>query len=508
MRSALAVSLIALTMLGCDRRPGGGTPIGDRTLRFTIRTPADCEAVSDYPYARNLFCPAAFAAAQTMAAALARGLATEPPEPAFFYYYQTRADPDGEADGQSQSTAACQESRAPWPGATVVGAGEPLCRLIAYATSPGPLPAASARRDNPVPEALRAYPAYFSRLFAPGERTTSLRFGSGSDFDPLVRDLGAAARAAFQRDYPAFASNQLYDPADWRRDPNYHGISGGGGGGWGGEIAIERPGTDAIVLVAFGGGGGAGMTSTRAAGGARSTVGGGGGGGMQIADGYRYQDEIFNGLGLGAGVGSDEAEVQYSYFNPTAVPQPPESLHTYDPVVVQRFQTELAHVVRQLASARAAGATVVLRGGGGMGAGAEYLSVSGAEVAPHALSTQAGFQFRYEVGPGAADAANGQADTDEDEGDNAYARLGDFYRQATVQAYEECGRDYANYPCICPATHAIVLCRMAEALGGAAQVPVWMRQSHCPAGSSAALGPRQADCRLAAEGRDMPAGGN
>ncbi len=301
MRSAITVLLLALPSLGgCDREPATGrTAIGDRTLRFTIEKLADCDAINDYPYARNLFCPAAFSAAQRMRSALAESAHLQGPADGFFYYYQTRADPDAPGDDQSQTTAGCADLRAPWAGTTVVGAGTPLCHLIAYATSPGPAGAAAGRRDNPVPDTLRAFPEYFSRLYA---APASLDFRAESDFDPLVRDLGAAAHDAFLRDYPSFSTDELYDPADWQRDPHYHGISGGGGGGWGGEVAIERTGAPPLVLLAFGGGGGAGMTSMRGAHGVVSTVGAGGGGGMQLADGYRHEGRAFDGLGLGAGI--------------------------------------------------------------------------------------------------------------------------------------------------------------------------------------------------------------
>ena len=36
------------------------TPIADGQLRCAIAKISDCEAINDYPYARNLFCPAAF----------------------------------------------------------------------------------------------------------------------------------------------------------------------------------------------------------------------------------------------------------------------------------------------------------------------------------------------------------------------------------------------------------------------------------------------------------------
>ena len=40
------------------------TPIADGQLRCAIAKISDCEAINDYPYARNLFCPAAFSSAR------------------------------------------------------------------------------------------------------------------------------------------------------------------------------------------------------------------------------------------------------------------------------------------------------------------------------------------------------------------------------------------------------------------------------------------------------------
>src|SRR5262245_52440264 len=129
MRPAVAVSLMALLgLLGCDTGPSApaGTPVDDRTLRFAIEKLADCEAVNDYPYARNLFCPASFLAAQSMVSAVAKSIGAEGPPRGFFSFYQTRADPDSPPDDQSQTTVACQQTRAPWRDSTVVGMGAPL----------------------------------------------------------------------------------------------------------------------------------------------------------------------------------------------------------------------------------------------------------------------------------------------------------------------------------------------------------------------------------------------
>jgi hypothetical protein len=475
---AVALAML-LGLVGCARDSTPvGTPVGDGTLSFAVEKLGDCDAVNDYPYARNLFCPAAFSAAQTMLAAVATSLGGESPSAGVFHYYQTRADPDAPPDDQAQTTVAGLALKAPWRESRIAGAGAPLCRLLAHVTSPGPV-GAGGRGDDSVPDALRAYPSYFSRLYAAARSEPLDDFRPGGSFDPLVRGLGASGRDAFLVDYPGFSAAELYDPGDWRADPSYHGISGGGGGGWGGEISIERPGAAPQVVLAFGGGGGGGMTSLRTTDGAATTVGAGGGGGIQLADGYRYDEHAFDGLGLGAGVGADEAEVQYSYFDYAGSERPVRPAHAYHPDVIAAFAAQLRHVTEQLVAARASGATVVLRGGGGMGAGAEFLTATGAEIEPHALSTQAGFRFRYEIGsrqPGSL--GDGGASDDEQEG--AYAQLGELYRAATAQAYAACGRDYANYACVCPTTHAVVLRRMEAILGDPAKVPVWLRQGHCP----------------------------
>jgi len=130
-------------------------------------------------------------------------------------------------------------------------------------------------------------------------------------------------------------------------------------------------------------------------------------------------------------------------------------------------------------SGLAAGNTVVLRGGGGVGAGAEYLMENGEEFTPHALSTQAGFQFSYEIqrpSPGPKHIGSGVDPDLED----AYALLGEFYRTATDEAYDDCGRDYSKFSCMCPKTHATVICLMGRELGDPAKIPPWLQEQHCP----------------------------
>jgi hypothetical protein len=327
-------------------------PIDEGKLQCTITTISDCEEVLDYPYARNLFCPAAFSAAQTMVSRLGKTLNVKAPTRGFFYYYQTLADPQAPPDDQAQTTIACLDTPAPYPSGSsfVVGAGTPLCHLVAYVTSPGIVgKGSSGKTRNPVPAQLRTYPDYFSNLYSRGPLPFT-KFRTGGAFDSVIKGLGAKGHDRFMGDYPRFSPTNLYDPAKWQQDTRYNGISGGGGGGWGGEIAIL--GTDAtpVILLAFGGGGGGGMTSFRELPTTipSSALGAGGGGGMQFANGYQFGNRHYNGLGLGAGVGSDETEVQYSYNAYQGSGNPPLPVHQYNPAVITEYHTQLKNLEQQL----------------------------------------------------------------------------------------------------------------------------------------------------------------
>jgi hypothetical protein len=368
-------------------------PMGDGTLRCTIARVSDCNAIRDYPYARNLFCPAAFSAARSVLPGADPGRARTDERLLLLLSDPRRSAACGRrssADNDCLSRYAGAASRG---RSVVVGAG------TRYAIwPPTDEPRACPRRkrhptEEPVPTPLRAYPTSFSKLYSPAASFPLTKFRSGSIFDPIVEGLGAAGHDGFVEDYPQFAPIRTYDPASWRLDARYQGISGGGGGGWGGEIAVLGPDASPSTLLAFGGGGGGGMTSTRRP--ASSVLGAGGGGGMQFANGYVFQNKHYTGLGLGAGVGSTEAKVQYSYNDYPASGRPPLPVHQYNPAVIAEYQTQLVNLTRQLKSRYGSGKTIVLMGGGGMGAGTEYLMENGEEFVPPAMSTQAGFQFSY-----------------------------------------------------------------------------------------------------------------
>ena len=69
MRRSLIASLVTIGLSLAALTPAWSAvcvPAGEGQLRCTISKAADCEAVTDYPYARELFCPGAFSAVQTM----------------------------------------------------------------------------------------------------------------------------------------------------------------------------------------------------------------------------------------------------------------------------------------------------------------------------------------------------------------------------------------------------------------------------------------------------------
>lgn len=458
-------------------------PIGPREIRCTIEQVSDCEQILDYPYARNLFCPAAFRAVEEMAEVVAAQIGATAPARQVFYYFQTLADPERPPDNQAQTTVPCLETRAPFTqrARVVIGGGTPVCHLAAFATSPGPVGSEGASDpSNPVPTTLRGYPDYFQRLFAPMPPFPLAKFRAGSVFDPLVASLGEAGRAGFLADDPKFSPTRLYDPRRWLLDRGYQGISGGGGGGWGGEIGVVGPTGERVHLLAFGGGGGGGMTSKRTPEGSLATastrVGAGGGGGMQLAEGYVSQGKSYNGLGLGAGFGSGESSVQYTYNDYAGSGRPPKPPHRFDPRIVADYRMQVKRLHTQLRERYESGTTVVLTGGGGMGAGFAYLRLNGQEYEPHALSTQAGFLFDLEFQRPGGNGPHGGVDPNDE---TVYEHLGDDFRIANQRAYKACGSDYGNFACMCPKQHAIVLCLVGKQLGDPSKIPSWLQQPHC-----------------------------
>jgi hypothetical protein len=246
-----------------------------------------------------------------------------------------------------------------------------------------------------------------------------------------------------------------------------------------------------VVQLTFGGGGGGGTTSFQSD---RTTtpstnLGAGGGGGMQFGNGYRFKGKFYGGLGLGAGMGSDETQVEYSYNDYAGSGRTPQPVHQYNAPVIADYKAQLKNLADQLRTNYKTNKTIVLRGGGGMGAGTEYLMENGQEFEPHALSTQAGFQFSYEFRKprGAANDPGLQAlDTLNAEQEDLYAFIGDAFRIASQRAFEDCGRDYSNFTCICPRQHALVICLIGQKVSDPTKIPAWLQERHCPGDTAAA----------------------
>jgi hypothetical protein len=134
----------------------------------------------------------------------------------------------------------------------------------------------------------------------------------------------------------------------------------------------------------------------------------------------------------------------------------------------------------KITSALASGQQVVLKGGGGMGAGTEYLDKNNQEITPHALSTQAGFDFRFVLlrntpsGTAAPISNNSLEATINQDQDVLYQQMAKIYQTANDQALKACGNSYSNYDCTCETSHAIVICLAQDVLGKTAELPQWL----------------------------------
>ncbi len=442
-------------------------PITKTEFKCSISQLADCQQVNDYPYARNLYCPSAYLAVQKMRQDLANKLALQGQGNGYFYFYQTKPTAaESQGDTPAQTTTPCLNTQLP-TNSKVVGGGLPLCHLLAYSTSLGPV----VNTPLGVPDTLHSYPQYFSQLMN-GVDLSSFKTGSRL-YDPLVKGLGEMGYEQFIQVYPNLATKP-YLPSGANQQSQIGGISGGGGAGWGAEIKVRANG-QLHTLLAYGGGGGGGLvTSTQTSGKLTTALGAGGGAGMQFANAYWHDGVNYNGLGLGAGFGQGEKQTQYSYYaSATANPA-----HVYDGAVIEAYAAQLANLRTKLQNNLAKGRAVVLEGGGGAGGGMEYLQPNGEEYTPHAVSTQAGFAFNYAFKKVSA-SKKMMVNEAEDLTPQIYQKLGDDYRMANRYAYQQCGNSYANFSCMCPKIHAMVICLVGQQLGDPKKIPVWMQQQHC-----------------------------
>jgi len=489
-------------------------PSGNQ-ISCNISSEADCTQVNDYPYARNLFCPASYRSAQKMIEALKTFINADSSLTinSSFLFFQTPSSkfPNSQTE-QSCMTAPFKISPLITSG-IIEGGGVPLCNLVGYVTSPGPSDPDLIDQQNPLPPNLRLFPSYFEALWTGNKEYPLYDFTRGGRFDGLITNLGASSTAGFITVEPSLTINSVYGPDNWKNEPAYNGISGGGGGGWGAEIlTLAQSQSQGVTLFTFGGGGGGGLSSTPhpIPKNNFTYLAGGGGGGAQFANGFTSQGKSYNGLGLGAG-GSQylaaadskgnkiQSEISYSY-NDAINNNPPQTNHA---ILINDYSKQLVFLKQKLISALASGQKVILKGGGGMGAGAEYYDAKLDEINPHALSTQAGFQFRFEIMnkkavfsvPRRGYSSNILTEQLIDQNQNLlYQRLGSIFQTANRQALNHCGNSYTNYnDCVCPTTQAIVTCLAMSTLGVSKPnlLPKWLGNQYCvksTTGSSVAMG--------------------
>jgi hypothetical protein len=452
-----------------------------KELSCLITKLSDCNNLLNTPYARNLFCPSAYGAAYTMRKALVQTLGPRAKTTGAFIYYQTLPDvglvPAGD---ESQTIDPCMDAPAPWNTSNTIGVGLPLCGLIARAASFNFRPPAKYNdAGNPV-TSTNHYTNYFKNLIFPTTTSVNssiINFREGSPWDKVIEKLGATSAKLFSAMQPDFlnGTGAPYNP--WNLTTNsYHGITGGGGSGWGTEIGIGK-----AILLEFGGGGGSGVTSyTGTDASITSRVGAGGGGGVNFGnDYYDRNGQSCDGLGLGAGGDYETGKVVYTHY---AAGDSGNGQVTYNATIVGQYISEMKNLRARLQGECAAGKSILFRGGGGAGAGAEFFKMSGDQYEPQAISTQGGFSFTYSI------TCNKQRAAPEPIPAGLYAELGKIYNKANNDARMKCG-GWSDYSCVCRTSNSYVVAFVKKKYK---VVPDWLKSSTCPSNQPSSPSPAPA----------------
>lgn len=361
------------------------------------------------------------------------------------------------------------EQPTPWSPTRMVSPGLAVCDLAGYVMSLSSGVTALTDQDNPI-GLTHEFASLFRELLLGGRE-------AAEDFETpkmnlLTKAGGALAVNQFFADYPEWSKSSLdnlpfYKPADLAKDPNYFGLSGGGGNGMGGEIVTE----EGVTTISFGGGGGAGFYSNTSS----SYVGGGGGGGAQLTNG------TIDGLGVGAGTSYREGPAQMTYNTYCGGPGP----GNVDAIVAD-YSTELDAAFALLSDGR-----FILRGGGGMGSGYEYLKKDGVqEWIPHAMSTGASFSFAYTFETGSAARFPPPKYPTSRQVIDLYQQYGNIMGTCGRRAPKECPGGYDNYACTCQAQFNCTISAVEKIVSDPAEIPRWVRLNTCPGGkTSNAPGP-------------------
>lgn len=460
-----------------------------------VKRVTNCNDMSKNPavYQQSLFCEASYQYYQKLQIYLHSLYPDATIKGQFIFYEHLSEEPEYAGIDYDQTQIACDapeirqisvnrkgEDIYPdnYPNAYFTqGLGSPLCNFLAYI---GSIETTSAWPETKAPM------DYFRKIIA-----QPLLFGlSAGGFDPFVKNLSADGTAYFKRLYTL--KNVLYSPSplasvtfsqayfNANKDNPYSaywGMSAGGGSGAGFQIYRDTDNNKNVVFTGgFGGGGG--FTSpefnSSDTGGHLSditqiAIGTGGGGGLQLS----------SGIGLGAGTSSNENKVEYTYYN-----QNKES-NTYDSHVTHSFVSGVTALKEDLSTHN-----IIVKGGGGMGVGAEYLyladngqsgEVELQEYLPHVISTGAGFTFAFTIeNKSSRDLSPLSAPvnfiTANDE--NFYAALGKYYNEGEKLALKKANHNYACAVFMCQFTRNYVL-EKAAAVFGKANIPNWLTINQC-----------------------------
>jgi len=425
----------------CLKTPGGGG------VTCAIKRMADCELIPvefQGPYIVST-CQNAYHAVTSIVHDIAsRAGRTRSQVVGWMNFYANDPRPN------RQTLGACLLQPAPWDASENVSPGIATCDLAGFLMSPSNGVAAIDDPENPI-GLTKQFPKFFAELMKTGKVPRR-------SLDLYTRSLGAFGPMLFLEDHPPWQGASLdelpfYQPAGGlASDPGYYGLSGGGGDGMGGELLTP----EGATILSWGGGGGAGFTSNRTT----SYIGGGGGGGMQHTKG------AINGLGIGAGTSYREGKVQYTISSP-ANATANATVAEYAIAMTSLFET-------------LSGQSFVLQGGGGSGAGYEYLRPDGVEEYPQSMSTGCGYSFSYEVAGGSAARVKAPTYPTSRTTTNLYAQLGDIFQACTKEAVAECG-SFDNWKCVCQAQSKCVVRKADELVAGdTSQIPAWLTVDTCP----------------------------
>ncbi|MDC0535968.1 hypothetical protein OAO18_09195 [Francisellaceae bacterium] len=384
------------------------------------------------------------------------------------------------------------------------GLGEPLCQFLAYIGSveetqtwtyhKSPIEYFNAIMNNPID-------------FGPTQK------GHPNRFDQYVEDLSANAEQNYIDKGGQVSS--MYMPNGWSipftenyyKDNTdkpysaYWGMSAGGGSGAGFQVYIGTEAAEDNVVFTGGSGGGGGFTSPEfdydKDGSIKNikqiSIGSGGGGGVQFANSGKYT-QFTEGLGLGAGVGTgpkipDTMQVEYSYNKNNSV-----TSHSYNADTVSEFMNEMKSLKGLMKNK-----TVVVKGGGGMGVGAEYLYLdqnnnSIQEYTPHIISTGGGFTFAFTIQPKSMPNLLLQPNKLINSNDvQFYQNLGAYYNLAMTLALAHT-EGYGGYSCalyMCEYAQDYVLKQAINDFSGKDNVPSWLKVDQCKYGG---YNPDPPDC--------------